>query len=141
MEFLYQAKNFVSYTLQKTKDFPKAWTFSITNRLHDLAFKIYQYASLGNNIYPQNLHEVQKRRDCFTTAIGLCGYYSEIIDIITETKGYPSDKMFEWNEKIHHLSALLRKTKEADKKRYDEIFHCNTVKDYDENTSFGEKED
>lgn len=68
MEFLATARKLEIYTIQKCVNFPKRYTFYVSQPLAAAATRIYEDVKRGNSIYPLNQHEVQIRRDYFLHA-------------------------------------------------------------------------
>ena len=68
MEFLATARKLEIYTIQKCVNFPKRYTFYVSQPLAAAATRIYEDVKRANSIYPLNQHEVQIRRDYFLHA-------------------------------------------------------------------------
>lgn len=68
IEFLYNARNLEIYSIKKCTNFPKRYTFYISQPIANASTKIYELAKCGNSIYPTNQHEVQLRKDYFLKA-------------------------------------------------------------------------
>lgn len=65
VEFLHTARKLLEFTLRRSKKIPKRFTFTLTNRLVDTAWAVYDSVKAGNSVFPSNQHEVQTRRDHF----------------------------------------------------------------------------
>ncbi len=118
MEFLHNARKLLTFTLRKTKKLPKRFTFSVTNKLTDLAWEILGDIKQGNSIYPTNAHEVQLRRDCFLKARAKLYDLIGKIEVAAEFMPIESGVMKEWMSIVHKEIALIKGILDSDKKRF-----------------------
>lgn len=85
------------------------------------AFRILENIKKGNSTYPKNSHEVQTRRDYFTTALTELQVLAEYIDDARNTFTIKDTIMIEWlrllTDEIKLIKALIKK----DTERYKEI--------------------
>lgn len=63
MEFVHTARQLQIYTIQKVVNFPKRYTFYVSQPIANAATRIHECAKMANSIYPLNQHEAQMRRD------------------------------------------------------------------------------
>ena len=68
MEFIANARKLQIYTVKKCINFPKRYTFYISQPIANASTRIYEDVRRANSIYPLNQHEAQMRRDCFLRA-------------------------------------------------------------------------
>lgn len=118
MEFLHNARHLLTFTLRKCKKIPKRFTFSVANKITDLAWEIFGDIKQGNSIYPTNAHEVQLRRDCFLRAKAKLFDLVSKIEVAAEFTPIDGEVMKEWMSIVHKQIALVKGVLDADKKRY-----------------------
>ena len=90
MEFLATARKLEIYTIQKCVNFPKRYTFYVSQPLAAAATRIYEDVKRGNSIYPLNQHEVQIRRDYFLHA------NAELQSMISQLEVHRSCSVSKW---------------------------------------------
>ena len=121
MEFLTNARKLQIYTIQKCVNFPKRYTFYVSQPIANAAVRVYEDVKKGNSIYPLNQHEVQMRRDCFLKAyaelqsmVSQIEAAQELFDIEPETMKY-------WMEIVDTEIKLVRAVLKNDRARYKEL--------------------
>ena len=118
MEFLATARKLEIYTIQKCVNFPKRYTFYVSQPIANAATRIYENVKRGNSIYPLNQHEVQMRRDYFLNAyIELQSMVSQI-EVAQELFGIEMETMKYWMEIIISEIRLVRAVLKNDRERY-----------------------
>lgn len=65
MEFVHTARELQIYTIRKCVNFPKRYTFYVSQPIAASATRIHQYAKMANSIYPTNQRESQMRQCTF----------------------------------------------------------------------------
>ncbi len=118
MEFLHNARTLLVFTLRKCKKIPKRYTFTVANKITDLAWDIFGDIKRGNSIYPTNAHEAQLRRDCFINARAKLYDLVSKVEIAAEFTPIDSNVMQEWMMLVHKEIGLVKGVLDNDKKRY-----------------------
>lgn len=93
MEFIYTARQLQIYTIQKCVNFPKRYTFYVSQPIVDSATKIHQCVKCANSIYPLNQHEAQMRRDYMLQANAELYSLISQIEVAQEIFGIDSDSI------------------------------------------------
>ena len=96
MEFLATARKLEIYTIQKCVNFPKRYTFYVSQPLAAAATRIYEDVKRGNSIYPLNQHEVQIRRDYFLHANAELQSMISQLEVAQELFGIEMDTLKYW---------------------------------------------
>ena len=95
---------------------PKRWrpvfTFPMIERVNRLMDNI----TAANTIYPQNLHEAERRRDYQTLAIITVEQIFQLLQYMLDTLSVNPDKFQAVTEMLVKESALLRGWRKADNK-------------------------
>ena len=115
MEFLATARKLQIYTIQKCVNFPKRYTFYVSQPLANAATRIYEDVKRGNSIYPLNQHEVQMRRDFFLQSmISQLEVAQELFGIEMETLKY-------WMDIVDTEIRLVKAVIKNDRARYKDL--------------------
>lgn len=121
MEFIYTARRLQIYTIQKCVNFPKRYTFYISQPIAESATHIHENVKMANSIYPTNAHEVQLRRDYLLQANAQLNSLVSQIEVAHELFGLEPNVMKYWmdlvDSEIHLVKGVLKK----DKERYKNI--------------------
>ena len=96
MEFLATARKLEIYTIQKCVNFPKRYTFYVSQPLAAAATRIYEDVKRANSIYPLNQHEVQIRRDYFLHANAELQSMISQLEVAQELFGIEMDTLKYW---------------------------------------------
>ena len=68
MQFIETARKLEAHALSVCIKAPKRYSLFLTNRIMELASTVHEEVRNANNIYPNNKHEAQMRRDHLTNA-------------------------------------------------------------------------
>lgn len=118
MEFIHTARQLQIHTIQKCVNFPKRYTFYVSQPIAECATRIHEYVKCANSIYPVNQHEVQMRRDYLLRANAeLYSLISQIV-VANELFGIEADKMKYWMEIVEKEIRLVKGTMKKDRERY-----------------------
>ena len=118
MEFLANARKLQIYTIQKCVNFPKRYTFYVSQPIANAAVRVYEDVKKGNSIYPLNQHEVQMRRDCFLKAYAELQSMVSQIEAAQELFGIEPETMKYWMEIVDTEIKLVRAVLKNDRARY-----------------------
>lgn len=118
MEFLYNARKLLEFTLRRSKKIPKRFTFTLTTRLVDTAWSVYDSVKAGNSVFPSNQHEVQLRRDHFLNARAQLNVLVGQVEVAAEFAPIDGETMREWMGLVRTELNLIKGVLDADKRRY-----------------------
>ena len=121
MEFLAVARKLEIHTIQKCVNFPKRYTFFVSQPLANAATRIYEDVKRGNSIYPTNQHEVQMRRDYFLNAYAELQSMVSQLEVAQELFGIETEAMKYWMEMVDAELRLVRAVLKNDRARYKEL--------------------
>lgn len=118
MEFIYTARQLQIHTIQKCANFPKRYTFYISQPIAACATRIHECVKCANSIYPVNHHEAQMRRDYLLRANA--DLYSLIsqIEVANELFGLEGDSVKYWMDIVEREIRLVKGTMKKDRERY-----------------------
>ena len=117
MEFIANARKLQIYTIQKCVNFPKRYTFYVSQPIANASTRIYEDVKRGNSIYPLNQHEVQMRRDCFIRAnMELQSMISQL-EVAQELFGIEMETLKFWMDIIDTEIRLVKAVMKADRER------------------------
>lgn len=118
MEFIHTARQLQIHTIQKCVNFPKRYTFYVSQPIAECATRIHEYVKCANSIYPVNQHEVQMRRDYLLRANAELYSLISQIEVANELFGIEADKMKYWMEIVEKEIRLVKGTMKKDRERY-----------------------
>ncbi len=118
VEFLNTARELQLHSIKKCVGFPKRYTFYVSQQIANCATRVYEYAKLGNSIYPVNQHEVQMRRDYFLRANAEVENLVSQIEVANELFGIDPDAMKYWMNLVNQEGLMLKAILQSDRKRY-----------------------
>lgn len=118
MEFIYNARNLQIYTIKRCTNFPKRYTFYISQQIADIANHIHHCVKLANSIYPTNQHEVQMRRDYFLQAKADLHSFISQIEVAAELFQIEPSSMHYWMDMVYEEIRLVKGMLKSDKERY-----------------------
>ncbi len=121
MEFLYNARKLQIHTIQKVVNFPKRYTFYVSQPIAACATRIHEYVKCGNSIYPLNQHEVQMRRDYFLRANAELNNLVSQLELANELFGIDMDAMKYWMDIVELEIRLVKAVLKADRQRYKDL--------------------
>lgn len=118
MEYIYTARQLQIYTIQKCVNFPKRYTFYVSQPIADSATRIHQCVKCANSIYPLNQHEAQLRRDYLLQANAELNSLVSQIEVAHELFGIEPDSVRYWMEIVEKEIRLVKGTMKKDRERY-----------------------
>jgi len=121
MEFIATARKLEIHTIKKCVNFPKRYTFYVSQPLANAATRVYENVKKGNSIYPTNQHEVQMRRDYFLIAHAELQSMISQLEVAAELFGIDADAMKYWMELIDSEIKLVKAVLKNDRARYKEL--------------------
>ena len=121
MEFLATARKLEIYTIQKCVNFPKRYTFYVSQPLAAAATRIYEDVKRGNSIYPLNQHEVQIRRDYFLHANAELQSMISQLEVAQELFGIEMDTLKYWMDIVDTEIRLVKAVLKSDRARYKDL--------------------
>jgi len=121
MEFIATARKLEIYTIQKCVNFPKRYTFYVSQPIANSATRIYEDVKRANSIYPTNQHEVQIRRDCFIRANAELQSLISQLEVAQEIFGIDMETLRVWMDIIDTEIRLVKAVMKSDRERYKNI--------------------
>ena len=121
VEFIYTARQLQIYTLQKCVNFPKRYTFYVSQPIAESATRIHEDVKRANSIYPLNQHEAQMRRDYLLRANAELNSLVSQIEVAAELFGIEPDTMRYWMEIVEKEIRLVKAVLKKDRERYKEL--------------------
>ena len=118
MEFIANARKLEIYTIQKCVNFPKRYTFYVSQPIANAATRIYEDVKRANSIYPLNQHEVQMRRDCFIRANAELQSMISQLEVAQELFGIEMNTLKFWVDIIDSEIRLVKAVMKSDRERY-----------------------
>lgn len=118
MEFLATARKLQIYTIQKCVNFPKRYTFYVSQPLANAATRVYEDVKRGNSIYPLNQHEAQIRRDYFLHANAELQSIISQLEVAQELFGIDMETLKYWIEIVDTEIRLVKAVIKNDRTRY-----------------------
>ena len=118
MEFIATARKLQIYTIQKCVNFPKRYTFFVSQQIANSAIRIYEDVKRGNSIYPLNQHEAQIRRDCFIRANSELQSLISQLEVAQELFGIEMKTLKYWMDIIDAEIRLVKSVMKTDRERY-----------------------
>lgn len=118
MEFLVTARNLQIYTIQKCVNFPKRYTFFVSQPLANAAVRVYEDVKRANSIYPINQHEVQMRRDYLLHANAELYSIISQLEVAQELFGIEPKTLQYWADIVDYEIRLVKAVIKADRERY-----------------------
>ena len=100
LQFLNTARELQIYSIKKCVNFPKRYTFYVSQPIANIATRIHQYVKLGNSIYPTNAHEAQMRLDYFLKAKAEVNNLVSQIEVAGELFDIEEHSMIYWMKKV-----------------------------------------
>ena len=121
MEFLATARKLQIYTIQKCVNFPKRYTFYVSQPLANAATRVYEYVKCANSIYPLNQHEAQLRRDCFIKANAELNSIASQLVVAQELFGIDMETLMYWADMVNTEIRLVKAVMKDDRDRYKDL--------------------
>ena len=121
MEFLATARKLQIYSIQKCVNFPKRYTFYVSQPIANSATRVYEYTKKANSIYPLNQHEAQLRRDYLIKACIELNHLISQLEVAQELFGIEMKTLHYWSDMINKEIRLIKATMKADRNRYKDL--------------------
>ena len=121
MEFIHTARQLQIHSIQKCVNFPKRYTFYVSQPIANAATRIHEFVKMANSIYPLNRHEAQLRRDYLLRANAELHSLVSQIEVANELFGMEADAMKFWMEIIEKEIRLVKGTMKKDRERYKDL--------------------
>ena len=118
LQFIYTARELQIYTIRKVTNFPKRYTFYVSQQIANSATRVYECVKKGNSIYPLNQHEVQKRRDYFLDAGAELQSLVSQIEVAKELFDIEAKVVEYWMGLIDNEIRLVKAVLKSDRERY-----------------------
>ena len=118
IEFVHTARQLQIHTIQKCVNFPKRYTFYVSQPIAACATRIHEYVKCANSIYPLNQHEAQLRRDYMLRANAELNSLVSQIEVANELFGIEGDKLKYWMDIVEKEMRLVKGTMKKDRERY-----------------------
>lgn len=118
MQFLYTARELQIYSIKKCVNFPKRYTFYVSQPLANIATRIYENVKLGNSIYPTNKHEAQIRMDYFLKAKAELNNMVSQVEVAKELFSIGPDVVKHWMVLISTEIKLVSAVIKTDRAKY-----------------------
>ena len=122
IQFLNTARELELYTIRKVVNFPKRYTFYVSQPLAALATQIHTDVKIGNSIFPTNAHEAQMRLDYFIKAKAEINALVSEIEVAKELFEIDDNSMKYWMSLVDKELALLKGLIKAERKKYKKMF-------------------
>ena len=121
MQFLFNARELQIYTIRKCVNFPKRYTFYVSQQIANSATRVYECVKKGNSIYPLNKHEAQMRRDYFHEANAELQSLISQIEVAKELFEIEAKTMEHWLGYIDDEIRLLKALMKTERERYKDL--------------------
>lgn len=121
LQFLNTARELQIYSIKKCVNFPKRYTFYVSQPIANIATRIHQYVKLGNSIYPTNAHEAQLRLDYFLKAKAEVNNLVSQIEVACELFDIEENSMKHWMSLVSTELKLLKALIKSDRARYKKL--------------------
>ena len=121
LQFLNTARELQIYSIKKCVNFPKRYTFYVSQPIANISTRIHQYVKLGNSIFPTNAHEAQLRLDYFLKAKAEVNNLVSQIEVACELFDIEENSMKHWMSLISTELKLLKALIKSDRQRYKKL--------------------
>lgn len=118
MEFVHNAGKLAAFTIKRCVNFPKRYTFFISDQLANMASEVYTNVIRANNIYAKNQHDAQIRIDFLVDARGLLYGLIAQIGIARELFTINDNVMEEWMTLINTEISLINGVIKNDRRKF-----------------------
>jgi len=98
--------------------FPKRYTFYISQPLANAATRIHEYVKMANSVYPLNAHEAQIRRDYLIRANSELNSMISQIEVAQEIFGLEPNVIKYWMDIVGTEIKLVKGVMKEDRERY-----------------------
>lgn len=121
LQFLYTARELQIYSIKKCVNFPKRYTFYISQPIANIATRIHENVKLGNSIYPMNQHEAQMRIDYFLKAKAELNNMVSQIEVAEGLFDIEQGVIKHWMELVGTEIKLVTAVIKSDRARYKKL--------------------
>ena len=118
MEFIYNARQLQIHTIRKCVNFPKRYTFYVSQPISNASTRIYEDVKRANSIYPINQHEAQIRRDYLIHANAELYSLISQLEVAQELFGIEPEALKFWMQLVEKEIRLVKAVMKKDKERY-----------------------
>lgn len=118
IEFLHTARELQIYSIKKCANFPKRYTFYVSQPIANSATRIHEYVKMANSVYPLNSHEAQIRRDYFIRANAELNSLVSQIEVAQELFGLEPNVIKFWMDIVGKEIRLVKAIMKKDRERY-----------------------
>ena len=118
MQFIHTARELQIYSIQKCVNFPKRYTFYVSQHIAASATRVHECVKMANSIYPLNDHEVQMRRDYLLRANAELNSLVSQLEVAHELFGIDERVMKHWMELVEKEIRLVKGAMKKDRERY-----------------------
>lgn len=118
MEFIKNARDLEIYTIRKVANFPKRYTFYVSQPIANTATEIHKNVKMANSVYPTNQHEVQTRRDLFQLALAQVQALISQVEVAAELFPIEPNAIEYWMGLVYKEDQLIRAILKSDWQRY-----------------------
>lgn len=116
VEFIHTARELEIFTMRQCVNFPKRYTFYLSQPIVQLAVQVYDSVVKANSIYPENRRDATLRRDHFVRANAALHSMIAQVELAQELFGLapePTDKWMGYIEReIKLIQGVIRKDQE-----------------------------
>lgn len=131
LEFYHTAiliRNELTKFVMNEKIVPKRWRPVFTFPIIDKGILLVDNITAANTIYPQNMHEAERRRDYQTNAIIVIEQIVQLLQYMLTTLNLDPDKFQPVTEMLLKESALLRGWRKSDNKLFSKFDKADSDK-------------
>lgn len=121
MEFIHTARQLQIHTIQKCVNFPKRYTFYVSQPIAAAATRIHEFVKCANSVYPLNKHEAQIRRDYLLRANAELNSLVSQIEVAQQLFGIEPDALRYWMEIVEKEIRLVKAVMKKDRERYRDL--------------------
>ncbi len=118
VQFLDTAFDLQVLVIKTCVNFPKKYTFHLTQKIAKLAISCHVNVKNANNIFPKNEHEAQRRKDYLDNALGNLYNLSTQLDIAFNLFEIEEKKIVAIIELVYKEINLLKSLKKSDAHRF-----------------------
>ena len=115
MEFITKARELQIYTIKKCVNFPKRYTFYVSQPIVNAATNIHVLVKKANTIYPTNKHESQNRIDLLVEAKGELYSLISLVEVAKELFDISGKSIKHWMDIIEDEIRLVNGTLKKDR--------------------------
>lgn len=118
MDFIHVARELQIYSIKKCSNFPKRYTFYVSQPIANAATRIHEYVKMANSVYPTNAHEAQIRMDYLIRANAELNSFVSQIEVAQELFGLELNVIKHWMDIVGREIKLVKGVMKDDRERY-----------------------